>query len=194
MLRFAVAALAMVAPLAACPACGAGAVRSGAPRGALPTYAGHEADLFDDAIEPRVIGYELDRAPPPKNSTRLRERAQVGDAVVRARLTTITSKVEDRGRSWQIGFHTLERLAGFGPLEADFTVQVEPNGRSAGILRADEQRLVGMTFVAFVRQFARPGPPGESDLHFHLAPDERADIAAVRAAVTLDPVHVDPVH
>jgi hypothetical protein len=127
------------------------------------------------------------------NDNLLRERAQVGDAVVRGRVTTVTSKDEDRGRTWQISFHTIERLGGSGPLDTDFTVQVQPSGPAAGILRAIGPRLIGMTFVAFVREFAHPGAlsdggADDSDLHFHLAQDNRADAAAVRSAFTVDKV------
>jgi hypothetical protein len=123
------------------------------------------------------------------NDTHLRERAQVGDAVVRARVTTVTSKDEDRGRTWQLGFHTIERLGGSGPLADDFAVRIEPNGPSAGIMRAFGARLIGMKFVAFVREFAHPVAPGESELHFHLAQDGKAYVAAVHSAFTPDQVH-----
>jgi hypothetical protein len=162
------------------------------PSKAPPSYAAHATELFDDAIEPSAVGYELDLAPTPTtpgNSNLLRERAQVGDAVVRAHVTTVTAKEEDKGRSWQIGLHTVERLAGSNSFPADFTVEILPTGPSAGILRAFEARLIGKTFVAFVREFARPGETGDAELHFHLAPDAKPDIAAVLAASTIDQVH-----
>src|SRR5579864_7888932 len=130
------------ATVAALPACSAGASNQ-RPVGALPPFAAHAAELFDDAIEPRAVGFELDRAPLPMNDKLLRERAQVGDAVVRARVTTITSKDEDKGRSWQIGFHTIERLGGSGPLPSDFVAQIDSNGASAGIMRSFGGRLIG---------------------------------------------------
>jgi hypothetical protein len=159
------------------------------PARALPTYTGRAVELFDDAIEGKAMGYQLDnKSPPPMNDNLLRERAQVGDAVVRVRVTTVTSKDEDRGRSWQIGFHTIEKLGGSGPLDPDFTVQVNSSGPAAGIMRAIGPRLIGMTFVAFVREFAGPGGPDDSDLHFHLSQDNRAGAAAVRSAFTVGPV------
>lgn len=164
--------------------------RPGHPR-PLPPYTGHALELFDDSIEGRAVGYELDHgSPPPMNDNLFRERAQVGDAVVRARVTTVTSKEEDRGRSWQIGLHTIEKLGGSGPLDPDFTLQVVSNGPSAGIMRALGPQMIGTTFVAFVREFARPdAAPEESDLHFHLAQDSRATAAAVHSAFAVDKVH-----
>jgi hypothetical protein len=187
MLAHAAAAIAVM--LTVVPACGGGNVGARGPGHPLPPYIGHEAELFDDAIEGKAVGYELDRgAPPPMNDNALRERAQVGDTVVRARVTTVTSKDEDKGRTWQIGFHTLEKLGGAGSAAADFTVQVEPNGPSAGILRALGGQLLGTTFVVFLREFAVQGVPDESALHFHATQDGKANIAAVHSAFTTDRV------
>jgi hypothetical protein len=183
MVRLATAALAAL--VAAPAACGAGSAGRARP---LTPYEGHAAELFDDAIDPRAVGYELNRAPPPMNDTLFRERAQVSDAVVRCRVTTITSKEEDRGRSWQLGFQAIERLGGTGPLANDFSVHMDPHGASAGIMRTFGGQLIGATFVCFIREFARPGAPGESDLHFHITPDGKADVAAVHAAFTRDQV------
>jgi hypothetical protein len=175
-------------------ACGGNTAEAARPTRPLPSYSAHWVDLFDDALEPNAVGgiggFQL--APTeagrtaPRSDNLLRERTQVGDAVVRARVTTLTSKEEDRGRSWQLGLHTLERLGGSGPLEADFVLRVGVTDAAAGIVRAFETRLIGRTFVAFVREFSRPG--GDSELHFHLAPDTKDEVDAVAAAVLLNPV------
>jgi hypothetical protein len=185
MTRSAIAVL--TATIAAVLSCGAGGITP-RPAASLPMYDAHAAQLFDDTIEPRAMGYELDRTPPPMNDALLRERAQVGDAVVRARVTTITSKEEDKGRSWQIGFHTVERLGGSGPLPIDFVAQIDSNGASAGIMRSFGGRLIGTTFVVFAREFARPDGLGDTDLHVHLVQDDKADVAAVHSAFTTDKV------
>jgi hypothetical protein len=178
----------------------------------LPPYSGHALDLFDDAIEPSTIGTRaggftgLDalsalsaRAGTPRSDNLLRERTQVGDAVVRARVQTVTSKEEDRGRSWRLGLHTIERLAGAGPLDDDFAVGVAADGPAAGLLRAYESRLVGTTLIAFVRVYTRPDPVGaagaaaapdpEGDLHFHIARDAKDELEAVRSATLESRVH-----
>lgn len=156
----------------------------------LPPYGGHATELFDDAIEPNAVGYPMEAGTSPLSDTRVRERTQVGDAVVRARVTTVTSKAEDRGPSWQLGLHTVERLAGAGPLEKDFTLVVGPADPAAGIVRGFEARLIGTSFVAFVREFTHPGaPPGEpGDLRFHLAADSPDELKAVKAAQLLQEV------
>jgi hypothetical protein len=165
--------------------CGGGTPDARNPDRPLPDYTGHAVELFDDGIEPTAMGYPRDNsAGQPLGDTRLRERTQVGDAVVRAKVTTVTSKAEDRGRSWQLGLHTVERLAGSGFLEKDFLLPVDPQDPASGILKGFEARLIGQSFVAFVREFRRPSSPGDSDLHFHLAADSPEEIKAVKAALT----------
>jgi hypothetical protein len=39
-----------------------------------------------------------------------------------------------------------------------------------------------------VRTFAHPGPPGDSDLHFHLSADKADVLAAVKEATLLEQV------
>jgi len=175
----------------ACLGCGGaatGAQAAGHGGRPLPPYGRHDAVLFDDGIEPTAIGYPMAEGTPPLRDNLLRERTEVGDAVVRARVTTVTSKQEDRGRSWQLGFHALERLAGSGPLDPDFTLQVDATDPAAGIVRAYENRLIGTTFVVFVREFARPAADAEGDWHYHIAADQKDELDAVRAAVLLEQV------
>ncbi len=186
------AGLALLVALLAPAACGGAAGTPEHPVRPLPPYAGHAVELFDDAIEPTAIrGFQLSvpddpNANLPRSDNLLRERTQVGDAVVRARVTTVTAKDEDRGRTWHLGLHTLQRLAGTGPLDSDFTLEVGMTGASSGIVRAFENRLIGQTFIAFVREFSRPA--NETELHFHLAPDAKDESDAVSAAALLDRV------
>lgn len=166
-------------------ACGGGAQGGRGADHPLPPYAGHAVELFDDGIEPLAVGYPMDTNAPPEGDTRVRERSQTGDAVVRATVMTVTSKVEDSGRSWQIGLHAMERLGGSGPLDADFTLTVAPHDPAAGIVQAFEARMIGKSVIAFVREFAREGaPPGEAgDLRFHIAADSADEQRAVMAAI-----------
>jgi hypothetical protein len=176
-------AVSLVLPLGL-PLYGCGGAEAQRP---LPAYSGHAVDLFDDAIEPLAVGFHIDaHRAAPRSDNLLRERTQVGDAVVRARVTTVSSKEEDQGRSWQLGMHTLDRLGGAGPLEPDFALRVGPTDASAGIIRSFESHLIGQTFIAFVREFNRPG--SEPEIHFHLGPDSKDELDAVSAAVLRDRV------
>jgi hypothetical protein len=153
-----------------------------------PAYTGRAEDLFDDGIDPIAVGYQLEPGPAPSTDAKLRERVQTCDAVVRARVVTVTSKKEDNGRSWQLGLHLLERLAGTGPVDPDFALDVESTDPGAGMVKAFESTLVGATFVVSIRTFAHAGSPGDADLHFHLSADKADVLAAVKEATLLQQV------
>jgi hypothetical protein len=184
-------------------ACGCGMPGARGAQRPLPPYGGHARDLFDDGIELAAVSVGVGAGFPsgvqaapfdrghaaPRGDKLLRERTQVGDAVVRARVRTVTSKDEEKGRIWQLGFHTVERLAGSGPLAEDFTLELAPTNESSSILGAYENRVVGTTFVAFVREFARPGgADAEGELHFHIAHDAKDEVEAVRSAALREPL------
>ena len=185
--------------------CGGGtnSIRDRGDRGQPPpAYMAHDAELFDDAIEPSALG-EAGEATlkPARTDMILRERTQIGDAALRAKVITVTARDENAGRSWLLGLQTLETLAGRRPPGSEFVVQVDAAGPAAGMVRAMEGRLVGMTFVAFVREYRAPpvaaaaaaAPTGEADgdgsrWHFHLARDDKSEVAAVREAAALGEV------
>lgn len=154
-----------------------------APTRPLPTYAGRSAELFDDAIEPAAVGLDFDRSYLPKSDANLRERTQLGDAVLRVRVSTVTAKNDGPTATYQVGLQTVEKLVGEHPPDATFTVQIDKTSESHGIMKNFESRLVGYAFVAFVREFVRPD--GDREIHFHLAPDTKEVRAAVVDAVAL---------
>jgi hypothetical protein len=176
----ALAALATVATVAL--ACGEPRDPSSASR-PLPTYGGRAAELFDDAIEPAAVGLDFDRSYTPKSDAMLRERTQLGDAVVRVRVSTVTAKNDGPTPLYSISLLTVEKLAGDHPPPASFTVQIDKTSEAHGIMKNFESRLVSYPFVAFVREFVRPD--GDHDIHFHLAPDTKEVRAAVVNAVAL---------
>jgi hypothetical protein len=153
-------------------------------------------ELFDDVIEPAAVGYQgAIEGGSPRDDAMLRERTQTGDAVVRARVVTVTSGPESQGDGWRIGFRTLETIAGKRPPEGEFTFVVEGKAPAAGIVRMLEARLVGATFVVFVRTFGHAGEgvdpapdPGSAELHFHFAKDDKDELGAVREASLLGEV------
>ena len=135
----------------------------------------------------------------PKDDALLRERTQTGDAVVRARVVTVTSGPESQGNGWRIGLRTLETVAGKRPPEGEFTFIVEGKAPAAGVVRMLEARLVGATFVVFVRTFGQAEAGGDvsaggrvAELHFHFAKDDKDELGAVREASLLGEVKWRP--
>jgi hypothetical protein len=163
-------------------ACG-GTKDADAPSRALSPYSGRQADLFDDTIEPAAVGLDFDKGYSPRVDKTLRERAQTGDAVVRVRVSTVTTKKDGPDATYQLGLHTVEKLTGKNTPPADFTVPINKSSEAHGIMKNFESRLVGYAFVAFVREFALPS--GDRELHFHLAPDTKEVKAAVGDAMLL---------
>jgi hypothetical protein len=124
----------------------------------------------------------LDMPTAPAADPTLRERVQVSDAVVRARMTSQSQKVEDTGTTYTVTLQPVEVIAGKNA-GSEFTVSFANNSPSAGILknRADDLVTKRTSFVAFLRTFAARAD-GDPELHFHFAPDTTEVVKAVRDA------------
>lgn len=154
-----------------------------APGRPLPPYSGASVELFDDTVEPASVGLDFDKTYNPRSDVVLRERTQTADAVLRVRVQTVSSKTDGADAIFRLGLSTVEKLAGEHPPPSSFTVRIDKNSASYGILKNFESRLVGYPFVAFVREFIRPD--GERELHFHLSQDTKDVKAAVSDAQAL---------
>jgi hypothetical protein len=153
------------------------------PHRPLPPWEGHQTELFDDAIDPRAVGLNLEMARTPQSDTLVRERTQVGDAVVRARVDTVTQRRNGDDVEYQLGLHVLEKLTGAHPPPDDFVIRFDKGSPSTGIMRSLDERLGGKSFVVFVREFK--GPDNEPRFYAHLSPDTKDVVAAVKDAVAL---------
>jgi hypothetical protein len=154
------------------------------PNRALALYAGHHTELFDDTIEPAAVGLDLDKSFNARSDATLRERAQVGDAVVRVRLDTVTEKPEGSEKGYELRLRVLEKLAGKNPPEENtFSVYLGKESPSIGIMNHFGAQLVGKTFIGFVRLFNNK--VGEREYHFHLSSDDKDVRRAVEDAMAL---------
>lgn len=162
---------------------GCGGSDANSPKRAVTPYAGRQADLFDDGIEPAAVGLDFDKGYAPRVDKTLRERAQIGDAVVRVRVATVTAKKDGPEATYQLGLVVLEKLTGPHAPPTNFTVQINKTSEAHGIMKNFESRLVGYHFVAFVREFSSSG--GDREVHFHLAPDTKEVKTAVGDAIAL---------
>jgi hypothetical protein len=171
-------------PIAVLIAASCGGPDASSPSRPLPAYEGHQAELFDDAIDPRAVGLNLDEARTPQSDAAVRERTQVGDAVVRAKVQTITQKHDgDQDVEYQLGLVVLEKLGGEHPPPDEFVVRFDKTSPSAGIVRSLDARLGNKTFVVFVRQFKDSN--GEPRFYAHFSADTKDVIAAVKDAMAL---------
>lgn len=179
-MRFFALALSLVA-LVTVEACGGPDANS--PSRPLPAWEGHQAELFDDVIDPRAVGLNLDEGRTPQTDAAVRERTQVGDAVVRARVQTITQRRSGEDTEFQLGLQVIEKLGGEHPPPDEFVVPIGKSSPSAGIVRSMDARLGGKTFVVFIREFK--GPDGEPRFYAHFAGDTKDVVAAVKDAMAL---------
>ena len=111
---------------------------------------------------------------------------RLADIVLRARVATVTGESGGGVHSYQISFKTVERLAGKHPVGEEFTVRIDKNSPSLGIVKSMEGQLVGKTLVVFAKAFGRTD--GGREIHFHAAADGADIAAAVKEAVILDEV------
>jgi hypothetical protein len=164
-----------------CAACGGTSVRSSVPSAHLPAYEGHAAELFDDGIGAQALGSGVEPTLSPREQELLRERTNLGDGVVRARVVSLTSAQDESGPRWFIGLHTVERLTGEREVPDNFTVLIDGKAPGARLVRALDGQIIGAPLVAFLREFAST-QGREGELHFHLAGDGKNEVDAVRVA------------
>ena len=154
-----------------------------------PAYGERDAVLFDDGIEAGALGFEI-AGSTGKDGKLINERVAASDGVVRARVVTVTSKVEESGSGLLLSLRSVETLTGNGAPRGDFVVFESSKASSAGLLMAAANRLVGLTFIAYVRRFAvaahddadgAEGSERDGILHFHLAKDGKDEQDRVRA-------------
>ena len=173
----------LLAALVICPAgCGGPETGANSPSRNLPAYSGHDVELFDDGIDPKAVGLDYDGALDPRLDTKFRERAQIADAVLRAKVDTVTVRGEGPSARYDLAFKTLEKLSGENPPQGDFTLHIEEANPSSGIVRTMQTTLGGKSFVTFVREFKRAD--GDAEWHFHLSPDTKEAVSAARDAMT----------
>jgi hypothetical protein len=153
----------------------------------LPTYEGPQAELFDDAIDPTAVGLSLEDTRTPLSDDKLLQRTHVGDAVLRAKVLTITEKKDEREGSnieYQLGFQVLEKLTGKYAPDGEFVVRLDKTAPSAGIVNSLGARLGGKTFVVFLKQFKDAN--NEPRYYAHFSADSKDVLAAVQNALALE--------
>jgi hypothetical protein len=160
-----------------------------APAPSFPPYTSHEAALFDDAIEPKVLGLGYDTPQvAPRADTGIFERAQTGDTVLRGKIDSVTVRGSGGATQFELGIRIDEAL-GKGEPPKNLVLRVDRTSPSWGMVRALEDRLSGRPMIAFIRTYGTE--TAETAIHFHIVPDEPAIAGAVREALSLDRVLPD---
>lgn len=160
-------------------ACGGPDPRS--PDRPRPPYEGRSVEVFDDALEPRAVGLNLELTRTPRTDPVLRERTQLAEGTARVGVVTVTGRGDGVDVEYVIQLKVIEKLN--GELPEELSVYVGKASPSLGIVKSMDARLGGKTFVAFLKEFK--GPDGEPRWHFHFAPDTKDVIDAVKEAIAL---------
>jgi hypothetical protein len=149
----------------------------------LPRWEGHAREVFDDNIDPSAVGLSMD-GPSPRNDAHLRERAQTADVVARVRVQTVTVDSVGEQQTYHLGIQVgIPTLTQAKVPDRTFELAIRPSSGAFGIAKAFDARLRGQTFVGFVRRFSNED--GDTEVHWHLAPDTAEVVAAVKEAVAL---------
>ena len=154
-------------------ACGHGGATVAGPTRPASSWAGQDADLFDDGIDVGAIpiggaaANEKDRD--EANDERVPNRVEKADGVVVGKVIGVSSEPVGDHNRFRLEL-TIEGdpLAGAHP-DTPFTLVVESSSPAFGTVRSQDAQLIGKKFVVYFRRYAGE-EGGEPITHYHLSP------------------------
>jgi hypothetical protein len=164
-----------VAALLSLAACSSGQPKVVSAVAGLPPYTAEESALFGDLLSPTVFG--LPGEAPPRQDTKLAQRAERADGVVPVKVSTLSEESLAGETGYTVSLvatgNAIVGRAPDGPLELRFG----PGNPSLARVRSAGATLVGRRFLLFVKRYSDGGEPA---LHWH----GEGDTPEVRAAAT----------
>jgi hypothetical protein len=151
----------------------------------LAPYAGPDLELFDDRIDPVAVGV-ADVAMHARTDPVLRKRTQRADVVTRVRVSTVTVDAVNGEPVYHVTLQLADApMVRHRASDSRIDLAIRQQSPSFGLVKWLDTRIIGRTFVGFLRQFAGSE---ETELHFHLSPDDAEVAAAVKDATALEEV------
>jgi hypothetical protein len=147
----------------------------------LAQYTGRAVELFDDKVDAVAVGL-ADVSVKPRNDQVLRERVAQAEAVARLRVSTETVDMIGGQPLYHISLVVVTSLVSKGFSDDRFELSIGPASPSFGIVKWLDTRIIGRTFIGFVRRFAGSEQPL---IRFHLSADNPDVLAAVNEAAML---------
>jgi hypothetical protein len=147
----------------------------------FPEYAGRAVELFDDKIDAEAVGLGTVDVQPRNDPVR-HERVNQADAIARLRVSTVTVDMVAGQPLYHVSFVVVASLVNKDFSDNRIELSIGPSSPSFGIVKWLDTRIVGRTFIGFVRRFAGAEEPV---IRFHLSADSPDVVAAVREATTL---------
>lgn len=128
----------------------------------LMAYEGQMAQLFDDSFEPAALGLDVRTGGETQQAAVFQRRAEAADAVMRVRVTTVSSRPGGTEPGYNVTVSLGDLLGGKRPLEDTLTLSISPQSASYGLVRSNEGTLAGKTFIAFLKAFRAPPRPADT--------------------------------
>ncbi len=179
-MRILSAMLVISALAGAATACGPSRPSANASVASLPPYEGRATELFNDGLDPAVVGLTMEK-PIYRGDLLFRERCQAAEHVARMKITTVTEGTNDGKKTITLGFATVERLAGATPpstIEGAFGAA----SPSFGLIDRMQGKLQGKLVVVTWRTFRQDE---QAVTHVFVAPDDPEVVGAVHENVAL---------
>ena len=149
-------------------ACGASA-RKARP---LAPYEKEQTQLFDDTIDAAAVGLDINQTFDPSADPNFDNRVRQSDAIMRARVLTVSSRGDISKPTFQLTLQTQgDPFTERRTVKSPFQLRIDSTSPSAGIVKHLESGLIGKTFIVLVREFVRAD--GDTELHFHISPDTK---------------------
>jgi hypothetical protein len=163
--------------------CGPGGASG--PRAVDPTsfapYTGRAVELFDDKIDAAAVGLATVNNS-PKNDPVLHDRVTGAEAIARMRVSTVTVDMAGGQPTYHVNIEIAASIVSRGFSENHIELSIGPSSPSFGIVKWLDTRIIGRTFIGFVRRFAGTDEPV---VRFHLSADTADVLSAVREAAAL---------
>jgi len=167
----------------ACASCSGSRAKKADELPELTPYAGVDQELFDDRIDPLAVGV-ADVAMHARTDPVLRKRTRHADVVARFRVSTVTVDAVNGEPVYHVTLVFADApMVRHRPVDNRMDLAIRQQSPAFGLVKWLDTRIIGKTFVGFVRQFAGID---ESEVHFHLSPDDAEVNAAVKDAKALE--------
>lgn len=146
----------------------------------LPSYGPNEAVLFDDTFSAAVFDTTI--APAPDWRAKMNNRTAAADAVVRARISTVSSQQSEAMSSLELEFTPAGAALAGRTETASIMVELPSRSPSFAVVGVDSSALIGKTVILFYRRYNQDGT---ATVHWRAEPDTQTVTAAVHQAAVL---------
>lgn len=171
-----VAALLLALSVAGAAGCGGERPARTPPTAAgLPSYDSAAAALLDDGFAPRIFGLSSGGT----DSSEIARRAEAAQAVVAARLVTVTRDTTDDSLAYQLVLNPVGTPLMGNWEGSSINIQVNQENPAFPMLDAEGVALAGHRVILFLRMYDQGG---HATLHFHAEADTPATRKAVQDA------------